>query len=55
MTNDPRGMWRIDGEKIINGVGQHLDIRGASKYNKAELCAYKWKNQDNQKWTIQPV
>jgi len=54
-TGDPRSQWRMDGNRILNGAGECLDIRGASNSDGAEVCAYEYKNQKNQHWTLEYV
>jgi len=49
-NQDPRSQWRWEGNKIINQVGEVLDVKGASKHEGAELCSYKHNGQNNQQW-----
>lgn len=52
-SSNPKHQWRVEGDKIMNGVGQCLDIRGGKCSNGSELCAYTFKNKENQRWIIQ--
>jgi len=49
----PRSQWRMEGQKIVNGEGECLDIRGDSKKEGAEVCSYDYKNQKNQHWRLE--
>jgi len=50
---DAGTQWRFEGNKIVNGRGECLDIKGASNAEAAELCAYDYKNQKNQHWRME--
>jgi len=54
-TGNPRASWRLEGNKIMNGAGECLDIRGAKNNDGAEVCAYDYKNKSNQHWRIEYV
>jgi len=54
-ANDARGQWRIEGNKIVNGAGEVLDIRGEKKDDGAELVSYDYKKQANQHWKLEYV
>jgi len=54
-TGDPRGQWRVEGNKIVNRANECLDIRGANNGDGAELCAYDFKNQKNQHWRLEYI
>jgi len=49
----PRNQWRVEGEKIMNGEGWCLDIKGASTKEGADLCGYDYKKQKNQHWRLE--
>jgi len=49
-TNDPRGEWMFEGNKIVSRVGEAMDIKGASKHNGAEVISYPYKGAPNQHW-----
>jgi len=51
----PHSQWRIEGQKIVNGEGECLDIRGDSSHEGAELCPYEYKNKKNQHWRLEYV
>jgi len=51
-SDDPRGHWTIDGKKIVNGVGECLDIKGAKNDDGASLVSYAYKGSANQHWRI---
>jgi len=54
-ASDPRAQWRVEGNKIVNGAGESLDIRGENKSDGAELVSYDQKNQANQHWRLEYV
>lgn len=54
-SNDPRGQWVTDKKKIVNRVGEVLDIRGEKEGKGAELCSYQYKGAANQHWRIDYV
>lgn len=49
-TNDTKSQWKFDGEKIVNKIGECLDIKGADKDRGTKLCGYKYQNSKNQHW-----
>jgi len=50
---DARAQWTVQGNKIVNGAGEALDIRGENKSDGAELVSYDHKNQTNQQWRLE--
>jgi len=54
-SGNPRSCWRMEGNKIVNGVGECLDIKGGKNSNGAEVCAYDYKDQKNQHWTLEYI
>jgi len=54
-ASDARAQWRLEGQKIVNGLGEVLDIKGESKSDGAELVSYDYKNGANQHWRIEYV
>lgn len=56
-STDPRGHWAIDTgtKKIVNGLGECLDIKGDSDEDGAKLISYKFKDSANQQWHIDYV
>jgi len=47
--------WRIEGNRIVNGLGECLDIKGNDHSDGAHLCAYSYHGQRNQHWLIEYV
>lgn len=54
-TGNPRAQWRLEGNKIVNGLGEALDIRGKSNHDGAEVISYKYENHANQHWLVEYV
>lgn len=53
-SDDPRGHWApVDGKKIVNGLGECLDIKGDKTDDGASLISYKYKGSANQHWHVQ--
>ena len=52
-TNGKRQQWRIEGVKIINGIGECLDIRGEIRLNGVQVIPYHYKASANQHWDVQ--
>jgi len=50
---DAGTQWRWDSNKVLNGLGECLDIKGESRSEGAVLCAYDYKNQGNQHWRLE--
>lgn len=55
VTADPRTQWKFDGNKVVNGLKECLDIRKANDSDGAELCAYDYKKGKNQHWRYEYV
>lgn len=55
VSADPRSTWRLEGKKIVNGVGECLDIKGDKDHDAAELCSYDYKDAANQHWRFEYV
>lgn len=51
-SDDPRGQWTIEGKKIVNGVGECLDIKGGKDKDGASLISYAYQGSANQHWRI---
>ncbi|ESN96039.1 hypothetical protein HELRODRAFT_163065 [Helobdella robusta] len=47
--------FRLDGSRILNGIGECVDIRGASKKECAQIITYPHNGDTNQQWFIQYV
>ena len=53
-SDDPRGHWAfIEGKKIVNGLGECLDIKGDKSDDGASIISYAYKGSPNQHWHIQ--
>jgi len=52
-SNDPRALWRLNGNKITNSVGEVLDAKGAKDHNGTELISYRDENHKNQMWRFE--
>jgi len=49
-TGGPRSLWKFEGNKVVNGAGESMDIVREKHDNGAEICSYQFKNQKNQQW-----
>lgn len=49
-TNDARSQWRFDGNKVVNGAGDVLDISRDNKDDGAEVIAYSHHGKSNQRF-----
>jgi len=49
-TGDPRTVWKFEGNKVVNGAGESMDIVREKHDNGAEICSYQFKDQKNQRW-----
>lgn len=47
--------FRVDGKKIVNGIGECADIRGAWKHDSAPVITYKYSGASNQHWRMEYV
>jgi hypothetical protein len=55
-SDDPRGHWAIiEGKRIVNGLGECLDIKGDKTDDGASLISYTYKGSPNQHWLIQYI
>jgi len=52
---DPRAQWRVDGNRIINQVGEVLDISGRHNRDGAEIISYQDDGGTNQHWRLEYV
>jgi len=52
---DPRAQWRVEGDRIVNGTGECLDIKGNNNSEGAHLCSYHPNGQRNQQWRLDYV
>lgn len=51
-SDSPRFQWKIDGRRIVNKLGEVLDIAKADDDNGAEVISYKDNGKKNQQWRI---
>ena len=49
-SESPRFQWKLDGRRIVNKLGEVLDIAKADKDNGAEVISYKDNQKKNQQW-----
>jgi len=49
-SDNARGQWKVDGKRIVNKMGEVLDISGENKDDGAEVISYKDSKQKNQQW-----
>lgn len=49
-SGDPRSQFKFQGNKVINGHGEVLDISGENKKDGAEVITYDSNNGKNQQW-----
>jgi len=52
-SEDARAQWKLDGNKIVNGLGEVLDILRQNKENGASIISYDYKKQSNQHWRLE--
>jgi len=52
---DARTQWRVEGDRIVNGTGEYLDIKGNNQSEGTRLCAYHPNGQRNQQWRLEYV
>lgn len=50
VSGDPRSQWQFQGNKIVNKLGEVLDIAQENDDNGAEVISYDSGNGVNQKW-----
>jgi len=49
-SESPRGQWRLEGNRVVNNLGEVLDISGGHKDDGAELISYQDNQKTNQQW-----
>jgi hypothetical protein len=55
LSGDPKQLWYVDGQKILNRAGTCLDIRGSGTHDGAEVLSYKYGGGQNQHWKLEYV
>lgn len=53
ISADPRGHWAVVDKRIVNGLGECLDIKGEKDEDGAKLISYTYKGAPNQHWHLQ--